>query len=95
MKLIINESDKALLLDRLKIANLQFQKTYPSDKLERQAAYTVYGGANLFKSDTTHKIGEAALNNLLGNAPNFAVLARVLKLDGYEYLPHTEEAIKA
>jgi citrate lyase beta subunit len=94
MNFSIQDSDKEALLGSLKTANLKFQQTYPGDKPERQAVHTVYGGANLFKSDTTDKIGEVALKNLIGNAPNFVVLAKVLQLDGHEHLPHLESDIK-
>lgn len=95
MKFTISNNEKENLLEQLKSANVKFQKTYPGDKPDRQAVHTVYGGANLFKSDTTEKIGEVALKNLLANAPNFVVLAKVLKLDGYEHLPETESDIEA
>ena len=88
MKFSIQESDKTQLLDTLKTANLAFQSTYPGDKPDRQPVHTVYGGANLFKSDTCVRMGEIALTNLQTYAPNFVVLARVLQLPGYEYLPH-------
>jgi hypothetical protein len=93
MKFSIDDKEKDLLLGKLKTANLKFQQIYPGDKPERQAVHTVYGGANLFKSDTTVKMGEVALRNLLTNAPNFVVLAKVLQLEGHEHLPHTENDI--
>src|SRR5690349_24576019 len=93
MKLSIPEKEKQALLDQLQTANLRFQQTYPGDKPDRQPVHTVYGGANLFKSDTTLKMGEIALRNLQTYAPNFVVLANVLKLEGYQHLPHTEKDI--
>ncbi len=95
MKLSIAEEEKLFLLDTLKLANLKFQQTYPGDKPERQAVHTVYGGANLFKSDTTLKMGEVALKNLQTYSPNFETLAKVLELQGHEHLPHTEKEIDA
>jgi citrate lyase beta subunit len=95
MNFSIQDTQKEQLLSTLQVANLQFQKTYPGDKPDRQAVHTVYGGANLFKSDTTLKMGEVALKNLLNNAPNFVTLANVLKLDGYQHLPHLEKDIAA
>jgi citrate lyase beta subunit len=95
MKRSINDAAKDSLLTELGKANQQFQKIYPGDKPDRQPVHTVYGGANLFKSDTCVKMGEIALRNLHNYAPNFVVLANVLKLDGYEHLPHTEAEIKA
>jgi hypothetical protein len=91
MKLSISDSTKDSLLNNLKTANLNFQKIYPGDKPGRQAVHTVYGGANLFKSDTCIKMGDIALRNLKTYAPDFTTLARVLKFKGYEDLPHSEK----
>jgi citrate lyase beta subunit len=55
--------------------------------------HTVYGGANLFKSDSTVKMGKGALKSFISNAPNFAVLARVLELKGHAALPESEVQI--
>jgi citrate lyase beta subunit len=90
MKFSIPENEKMQLLDRLQTANLQFQKTYPGDKPDRQPVHTVYGGANLFKSDTCVKMGEIALKSLQTYAPNFVVLAKALLLPGHEHLPHLQ-----
>lgn len=94
MKLSITDHQKENLLNELKVANLKFQQTYPGDKPDRQAVHTVYGGANLFKSDTAVKMGEIALQNLQTYAPNFVTLAKVLQLKGYEHLPHLEKDIQ-
>ncbi len=89
MKLSISETAKETLLNELGVANRKFQHIYPGDKPDRQAVHTVYGGANLFKSDTCIKMGEIALNSLRNYAPNFVALAKVLKLRGYEHLPNS------
>jgi len=94
MKLSIQEEAKQSLLNELSVANLKFQKTYPGDKPDRQPVHTVYGGANLFKSDTCIRMGEIALRSLQSYAPNFAVLANVLHLQGYQHLPHAESDIE-
>ena len=60
MNFSINETEKQSLLKELETANLAFQKVYPGDRPDRQPVHTIYGGANLFKSDTTDKIGEFA-----------------------------------
>ncbi|MBS1565451.1 MAG: phosphoenolpyruvate kinase, partial [Bacteroidetes bacterium] len=78
MKLSIAEKEKESLMGQLQIANLKFQKTYPGDKPDRQPVHTVYGGANLFKSDTCVKMGEIALRNLQTYAPDAATLAEAL-----------------
>ena len=79
MKFSIADNEKETLLSSLKIANLKFQQVYPGDKPDRQPVHTVYGGANLFKSDTCIKMGNIALKNLQTYAPNFVVLADVLQ----------------
>jgi hypothetical protein len=94
MKFSLKDNEKDSLLNELKTANLKFQQIYTGDKPDRQAVHTVYGGANLFKSDTCIKMGDIALRNLKTYAPDFTELARVLKFKGYEDLPHSEKKIK-
>src|SRR5215203_2486606 len=93
MKLSIKDHERETILNNLRSANLKFQKTYPGDKPDRQPVHTVYGGANLFKSDTCIKLGEIALHSLQAYAPDFVTLARLLKLKGFEHLPHSESEI--
>ena len=93
MNFSIADIEKEILLNSLKTANLKFQKTYPGDKPDRQAVHTVYGGANLFKSDTCIKMGDIALKSLQTYAPDFVTLAKVLKMEGYEELPDDEKKI--
>src|SRR5436189_6404461 len=90
MNFSLADNEKETLLSSLKIANLKFQETYPGDKPDRQPVHTVYGGANLFKSDTCVKMGDIALKNLLTYAPNFVVLADVLNLKGFIDLPSSD-----
>ena len=94
MNFSIADNDKEALLSTLKIANLKFQQTYPGDKPDRQPVHTVYGGANLFKSDTCVKMGEIALKNLQTYAPNFVILADVLQLKGFLNLPSSDKKIE-
>jgi citrate lyase beta subunit len=91
MKFSIQDNEKEALLNSLKTANLKFQQIYPGDKPDRQPVHTVYGGANLFKSDTCIKMGEVALKNLQTYAPNFVVLAKTLCLQGHDALPNSEK----
>ena len=93
MKMSIEEKEKENILGELKVANLAFQKIYPGDKPDRQPVHTVYGGANLFKSDSTKRMGDTALRSLKTYAPDFTVMARVLGLAGYEQLPSDEKKI--
>jgi citrate lyase beta subunit len=94
MNFSITDHEKDDLLNTLKTANLKFQQVYPGDKPERQPVHTVYGGANLFKSDTCLKMGEIALKSLQTYAPNFVVLADVLQLPGFIDLPSSEKKIE-
>lgn len=94
MNLSISDTEKQALLGTLKIANLNFQQTYPGDKPDRQPVHTVYGGANLFKSDTCVKMGDIALKSLQTYSPDFVTLAKVLELEGHEDLPNGEKKIE-
>lgn len=87
MKTSIDEKQKTIILDELRKANLAFQKTYPGDRSDRQPVHTVYGGANLFRSDSVRKMGEIAYKSMRTNAADFTELARVLELPGHEQLP--------
>ena len=80
MQLSIAENEKEGLLNTLQEANRRFQQVYPGDKPDRQPVHTVYGGANLFKSDTCKKMGAIALQHLQTNAPDYKILARALQL---------------
>ncbi len=93
MNFSIDDTVKQQLLEELAPANIAFQHKYPGDKPSRQPVHTVYGGANLFKSDTVLKMGEIALKNLQTYAPNFIVLAKTLHLQGHELLPSQPKAI--
>ena len=63
-------------LDALGAANRAFMQTYPGDRAARQPVHTVYGGAQLFKAETTSRLGAVARATLdaYGNSP--AELAR-------------------
>src|SRR5215212_1859052 len=72
---------------RLGEANREFAARYPGESFRRQPVHTVYGGAHLFKSDTTPRLGALARRALETYAPNFAAFARALGLPGHEELP--------
>ena len=59
----------------------------------RSPVHVVYGGANLFKSDTPIKLGKIALKSLETYAPNFAEFARAMWLRGADTLPVYDEPI--
>jgi len=55
-------------------------KRFPGDSGQRQPVHTVYGGAQLFKSDTTPKLGALALRSLNEFAPDQQSFARAIGL---------------
>ena len=61
MSATIPSKKRKQLFEKLRKANTSFQKIYPGDKPDRQAVHTVYGGANLFKSDSAKTLGLRAL----------------------------------
>ncbi len=93
MNLSIPSFKKEHILSKLRKANLDFQKTYPGDRSDRQPVHTVYGGADLFKYNTAEILGEKALQSLQTYAPNFAVFGKVFHLEGAEKLPLKESEI--
>ncbi len=54
---------------------------YPGETAQRQPVHTVYGGAHLFKADTTQKLGALALKGLAEHAPDAKSFAEALGLD--------------
>ncbi len=76
----IPQNNKATIFQDLKMANLAFQNLYPGDSPERQPVHTVYGGANLFKSDTAGSLGRVALRTLEAYAPDAAIFSKAFDL---------------
>src|SRR5436309_13908144 len=76
-------SDSAMrdLTARLKTANDSVARHYPGETAARQPVHTVYGGAHLFKSDTTPKLGALALRSLDDFAPDAATLGDAIGID--------------
>lgn len=64
MNTTLTPSELSTLTAPLSKALIPFTKRFPGDAGERQPVHTVYGGAHLFKSDTTRKLGEKALQVL-------------------------------
>lgn len=83
------------VLSRLHTANRAFAEQFPGDTGARQAVHTVYGGAQIFKSDTARKLGLLALNSLNEYAPDFVTFAKAIGLRSSERLPETTAQINA
>jgi hypothetical protein len=64
-----------------------FAARYPGPRSERQPVHTVYGGAHLFRADTTSRLGEKALQSLDEYAPDFISFAKAIALPDADRLP--------
>jgi citrate lyase beta subunit len=63
-------------LEALSLANRAFMRVYPGDRPQRQPVHTVYGGAQLYKADTTRRLGELALRSMSAYARDADELMR-------------------
>lgn len=66
----------------LDLALAKFATRFPGESGARQPVHTVYGGAQLFKSNTTQRLGELALKALEQYAPDPSTLAEAIGLEG-------------
>jgi citrate lyase beta subunit len=66
------------ILATLSDANRRTQARYPGESGRRQPVHVVYGGAHLFRADTTPRLGAAALRALDEYAADPATLGEVL-----------------
>jgi citrate lyase beta subunit len=53
-------TEAAPALEALAAANRKLATTYPGERAARQPVHTVYGGAQLYKAETTRRLGELA-----------------------------------
>ena len=67
-------------LELLADANHAYKRRYPGESGARQPVHTVYGGAQLYKAETTNKLGELALRSVSEHAKDADGLARALGL---------------
>ncbi|HVZ72949.1 MAG TPA: phosphoenolpyruvate kinase [Polyangia bacterium] len=65
-------------LDALADANRAFARAYPGDSPARQPIHTVYGGAHLYKAETTRRLGELALRHMTTYAPDAPTFAEAV-----------------
>lgn len=80
MKTSLSTDSTKDIVTRLKKANADFDAKYPGENGLRQPVHTVYGGAHLFKSNTTQKLGELALRSLEQFAPDAETFAKAIGL---------------
>lgn len=80
MKTTLDDGATRAILVKLSAANHAFARSYPGEPERRQPVHTVYGGAQLYKADTTTKLGALARKALELYAPDAATLAQALGL---------------
>jgi citrate lyase beta subunit len=68
-------------METLEAANRAFALRYPGDPPTRQPVHTVYGGAHLYRAETTRRLGELALRHLDRYAPDAETFAGALLLE--------------
>jgi citrate lyase beta subunit len=56
--------ERAVELEDLRRANQAFARLYPGDRASRQPLHTVYGGAHLYRAETTGRLGILALQSM-------------------------------
>jgi citrate lyase beta subunit len=80
---------------RLEQAHKALERRYPGPPAGRQPIHVVYGGAHLFRSGTTRRLGELALRSLDDFAPDFTAFAKAVGMPGVAGLPDTRDAAAA
>ncbi len=70
--------DASEQLNLLRRANQAASRSYPGERASRQPVHTVYGGAHLFKSDTTRRLGVLAVESMDDWAPDAVTFARAV-----------------
>lgn len=78
MKLTLPDTYVDKTLTQLGKANHILRSHYPGDRGDPQPIHTLYGGAQLYKKDSTRKIGELAVTHFLTYAPDPKTLAFAL-----------------
>src|SRR3954464_15865167 len=72
------QAEARIHLDALGEANRAFARLYPGERPARQPVHTVYGGAHLFKAESTRRLGALAAQAMATYARDPAELARGL-----------------
>lgn len=79
----------------LKKAHQAFASVYPGPRGDRQPVHTVYGGAHLFRADTSQRLGEKAVASLNEYAPDFVTFAKAIDLPGAESFEFSQDSVNA
>ncbi|HEX8617216.1 MAG TPA: phosphoenolpyruvate kinase, partial [Thermoanaerobaculia bacterium] len=81
MKTTLTQNDVSTLAAPLDAALVQFTRRFPGSAGERQPVHTVYGGAHLFKHDTTRKLGQKAASILEEHGRDPFTFSRAIGVD--------------
>lgn len=95
MKRTLPEDSLQEIATRLTHAHQALQRRYPGASAERQPVHVVYGGAHLFRSGTTRRLGDLAQKSLDEYAPDFVTFAKAIGLEGSGRLPVDSGAVAA
>lgn len=93
MKRTLPQDSLQEIATKLELAHKAFQRRYPGVGAERRPVHVVYGGAHLFRSGTTRRLGDLALKSLDEYAPDFAAFAKAIGLPESDRLPAAGDAI--
>jgi citrate lyase beta subunit len=80
VKQTLSPEDVQIVLAEVEEANARFAKRYPGDSARRQPVHTVYGGAQVFQSDSAPKLAALARRTLDEYAPTPEEFGRILGL---------------
>lgn len=80
MSTTLTPAELSTMTAPLEKALIPFTRRFPGSAGERQPVHTVYGGAHLFKSDTTRKLGEKALQVVQEHGVDAFVFSRAIGL---------------
>jgi citrate lyase beta subunit len=76
-------------------ANQAFARAHPGETSGRQPVHTVYGGAQLFSSDSVPKLGRIAVEAMRRYAPDPATLGHALGIEGHAALDRIHQRVQA
>ncbi len=80
----LSPAETRRLLAPVRRAGAAFMKAYPGEAGGRQPVHSVYGGAQLFKSDSVPKLGALALKAFAEHAPSAGAFAAAIGLQAPE-----------
>lgn len=94
MKLTLKPNSLSKILSDLATSNKKLKKIYPGEGSDRQPVQTVYGGAQLFKRNTTKRIGELAAKSFEEYLPNHNALREVFGITDESLAKTVHEKVK-